>query len=184
MLTNNWYTYFKTWYGCASNSNTGLGTPDAIDSKGQARVPVCQSLSGSTTMFASYAKNALKLNPATMTVTDKNAGVFFGNGTSAPTKGDHTLSGDLITTFNVVNTTESHSCDGDTVTHTMTYFLENTGSAPITISEVAWFGYGRTTGSGAGMFLFDRTLLDAPITIAPGGIGKVVYNRSVSYPTA
>lgn len=69
----------------------------------------------------------------------------------------------------------------------VTYTLTNGGSESITITEIGWFirnismatwsttsiSNGNTNNTGT--YMLDRTLLDTPVTIAPGEVGQVVY---------
>lgn len=110
-------------------------------------------------------------------------GVFFGDGTTLPTPNDYKLSGNVITTFThtVVSITSTSNENG--VSTTALYNITNTGSEPITISEIGLFSqWYRTSNQDYYAYLIDRTLLEVPVTIDPNGIGQITYTIRMNYP--
>lgn len=104
-------------------------------------------------------------------------GVLFGDGDTPPTFNDVALSGNILNTKltgSVIRTYE-HGDNGSS--YTFVYTLTNTSSESITIKEVA-------AHEGFTSSAVERTLLEAPITIAPGGVGQVTYTIRFNYPTA
>lgn len=106
-------------------------------------------------------------------------GVFFGNGTTPPTLDDKTLSGDVISTITTTASAVSSIDENGNPQITASYTISNTGSEPVTISEVGLF----EGLSNWGFVMIERTLLETPVTIAAGGIGQVTYTIKFNYPT-
>lgn len=108
-------------------------------------------------------------------------GVSFGTGNTAPTMDDYGLSGDLITTLTATSAAAREAGTGDV---SIVYTLTNSGSSEITIREVAWFGYSYIKESGSWFSaMYDRTVLDTPVTIPAGGVGQVTYTICAEMPT-
>lgn len=103
-------------------------------------------------------------------------GTAFGDGTAEPTIDDYNLSGNIIKTLTgTANVTTSTDDNGVEITSVFT--LTNTGTEPVTISEVGRFGGFRT-------FLVERVLLETPVTLVPNGIGQVTFTTRFNYPWA
>lgn len=104
------------------------------------------------------------------------SGVVFGMSDEAPTYNDYFLKGDIITTISgsgVVTLSEDENGCEWSVVHT----LVNTGENDITIKEVGYIGgYSKYA-------MLERTVLDSPVTIPPGGVGQVTYTIRMNYPT-
>lgn len=113
------------------------------------------------------------------------SGVVFGNGTAPESIEDYTMSGELFTTY-THNLTENMVFDDNGAERVVVYTLTNTGSEPFTISEIGMIGYGYLSNQSnrayESNFLWERTLLEVPITIAPGGIGQIAYTIRINYP--
>lgn len=109
--------------------------------------------------------------------------VVIGTGTQEPTQDDYKLSGNMITGIaSTVNAT--YSVDEDGVQITSIYTITNKNSEAITIGEIAYVG-GCNYRSGGGDLLttlFERTVLDTPVTIEPSGVGQVTYTIRVNAP--
>lgn len=114
-------------------------------------------------------------------------GVAFGDGTVPPTVEDVKLSGKQHTWIQSSNTTceLSYGEDTDDLLVTAVYTINNTTGSDVTISEVGFFGCTQFYNSSIGYryipVLLERTLLDVPITIPAGGVGKVTYTIRRSY---
>ena len=115
---------------------------------------------------------------------EASAGVILGTGITPPTVDDYTMSGNPITNF-----TYSYALAKDTddngATITALYTITNTGSSAFTIGEIG------LTASLGGSYstmiykaLLERTVLDSPLTIEPGGVGQLTYVIRMDYPTA
>lgn len=106
-------------------------------------------------------------------------GIVFGNGDAAPTIDDFVLSGDVIpiSTYSVSIT---HTVANDKTTISAVYTITNTGENAMTIKEIALI----CGGSSSSQYLIERTVLDTPVTIEPGGVGQVTYTITFTYPSA
>ena len=115
-------------------------------------------------------------------------GVIFGDGTTPPAASDYCLSGNVVTGI-VASSTRSATCTDNGSENTVLFTITNNNIKSVTISEVGYVGYNQyytgPTGSGSysERFLLDRTLLESPITIEPGGVGQVTYTLRMNYPT-
>lgn len=105
-----------------------------------------------------------------------DVGVAFGTGSTPPTLNDYWLSGDHITTISIVATTvTSNIADGVyTIQNAMT--VSNSGADTITINEMALCAQAYVnTGGNYVSTAIDRTVLDTPLTLAPGEQGVITY---------
>lgn len=111
-------------------------------------------------------------------------GVIFGSGTAQPTLDDYKLSGSLITTITASVTVNKKTTDTGYEIEGI-YTLTNSGSAPVTVGEVALITTTSTSNFGENLaIIVERTVLDTPITIPAGGVGQVTYTIRMNYPTA
>lgn len=116
-------------------------------------------------------------------------GVVFGNGTAAESIDSYGMSGDIFTNYTSSNT-DSMTYDDSGATRTVIYTLTNNGTEDFTISEIGLMGYAclnyysNSSKQYYNNFLFERTLLETPITIPAGGVGQVTYAIRMNYPTA
>lgn len=171
MLTNNWYEYFRISFGAADGGYNSSAT--VYDGSGTSYHPSCND----------GLKSYLFPHEAKDVKTTHDYGVIFGDGTVAPAKTDYKLSGNIISTISNTTSEFSHRTSGEKTTFISTFVLRNTGSEPITISEVGWVGSFSVSGTTSSKrFLLDRALLDSPVTIPAGERGMVVYKRSVTIP--
>lgn len=194
MLTNNYYAMFKT----AMMPYMSMGA-NATDYKGYKR----------TLYTTAYGSNVLRCDPiggivfAVETTTigsnapypltakidaiadDDYSNLRFGSGMTPPTLNDYKLESMITKNMTVVSAaTEEAKIVDDTVTRTCSYILKNTGSVDVVIGEVGMFHTSYySSNSTKTRFLIDRTVLDEPITIAPGGTGTVVYTLTFKCPT-
>ena len=112
-----------------------------------------------------------------------NYNVFFGDGTTEPTIDDYTLSGEFITGITTSYTFDiSANDDGSGSAATVKYTITNNNEEAITISEIGIFTsiYWQSSSSTSSKYtsaaiLAERTLLETPITIEPGGVGQIAY---------
>ena len=109
--------------------------------------------------------------------TSSSGGVCFGTGTAAATEDDYTITQKVLNSGSGLAVTMNVVQDGST--YTGTYTIVNSSSAAVTIAEVALFGTCPYSGSTAYHYLVDRTLLEEPLTIPAGGVGKVVYTITI-----
>lgn len=108
-------------------------------------------------------------------------GVIIGTGDTPPTIDDYCLSGDIITDFSY-SATATQTIDDNQASIRVLYTITNSGSDAFTIREIA-LKCGNTNGT-SGQCLVERTVLDTPVTIEPGGVGQITYTITFTYPTA
>ena len=107
-------------------------------------------------------------------------GVYFGSDPTPATENDYKL-GSMITSglsiVNPSNVARSENADLGTVTNSAVYTVTNTSENEINIYEIGWYT-DHTSGSSSGLhyLMLDRTVLDEPITIAPGEVEYIVYD--------
>lgn len=112
-----------------------------------------------------------------------STGVSFGNGTAKPTLEDYTYAGDLLTNYSHTYTQTIGSDEQGWFVKTV-YTITNTGDEAFTISEVGLTCQYSSVGSYYRTYLYERTLLDEPVTIEAGGVGVVTYIVRFDPPTA
>lgn len=107
------------------------------------------------------------------------SGVAFGTGRTPPTTDDYTLSGDLVSGI-VISAALSYEFQDDGMVYKSVYAITNNNANAITIGEVGLvacpYAYDLPV-------LVERTVLETPVTIEPGGIGKVTYTIRMNFPT-
>ena len=108
-----------------------------------------------------------------------SSGVMFGTNSTPPTFEDYTINNTGVTVTGTIAKTVNIN-DNGSVTAVLNCTLTNTGETEITISEVGLKASFTNTGS----VLFDRTVLDTPVTIPAGGVGQVEYTITFNLPTA
>lgn len=107
-------------------------------------------------------------------------GIVLGSGTTAPTLDDYKLEDQIKSglTCSVSYVTD----DNNDTSYLLT--ITNATDEDIVIGEIgiqsmAW----KTYNSNSSVWvLVDRTVLDYPVTIPPGGIGQITYTIRLNYP--
>lgn len=174
MFTRNWYKYIAS---CLNND--AVGTVKTLTGEGYSpasyneAIKLCYKVNAYSTASLHYLRNSLS----------DYAGPVIGTGTTAPTVDDYCLSGDVITTFMAsANITKEDTEDGSIIT--AVYTITNTGDSAFTVGEI-----GLLSSAQSGYrdlkykVLFERTVLDSPVTIEAGGVGVVTYTLRLNYPT-
>lgn len=113
----------------------------------------------------------------------KYGGAIIGTGRAAPTADDIALSGTMITTFSASATVTS-TIDESGVELSAAYLITNTGDTDFTIGEIGLISASTNSANQTYKILWERSTLDAPVTIPAGGIGQVTYTIRMNYPTA
>ena len=114
-------------------------------------------------------------------------GVFFGSGSTPSTEDDYRLDVPITTGLSITNSGLLFEDKGDgKYIFKANYAVKNTTAEEITIREIGYFGeIGR--GSGSKYYysyaLFERTVLDEPIVIAPGTSKIVTYTLTFNQPS-
>ena len=110
-------------------------------------------------------------------------GVVIGTGTQEPTLDDYELAGDVISSYTYsVSITKEFSDNIATVT--ALYTITNTGTKAFTIGEIGLQCDLGEDGTANNKALLERTILDSPLTVEPGGVGQLTYTIRFPYPTA
>lgn len=116
-----------------------------------------------------------------------SSGVVFGSDNTPASLDDYAVS--LVGNLSCL-ISDSREASDDGGVCTITYTVTNNNAEAITISEIGIFAHvfafkevGESLGK-YGPFLLERTVLESPITIEPGGVGQVTYTIRMNYPTA
>ena len=114
-------------------------------------------------------------------------GVQIGTGTTPATIDDYKLESQLIAGVTFSGTTgASFNIDDDGCSIFTTGGVKNTGSEPISVSEIGLVSrlYNGTGSSNYCCALLDRTVLEEPIVIKPKETKQLTYTIRFNYPTA
>ena len=185
MFTANWYKALTA--ACISNNAfkyTGYkGTPISHGTSSNYRaIPLL------TPDFGSSESYAPRLDVVQQGISgDYGCGVIFGNGTTPPTLADYCLSGNIISGITATVGSTDVAAIENGVTLTTVYTIINNNSTAITIGEIGLVGkpYTNTTSTDeAYKALLERTVLETPVTIEPGTVGRVTYTITIQYPAA
>lgn len=106
------------------------------------------------------------------------AGVYFGDGDTPVTIDDYTFAGEILNTASATASVTS-AIDEEGATITGEYLISNSGDSDFTVKEV-----GLVFAAGTYRVLLERTVLDEPVVIPAGGMGKVAYTIRLNFPTA
>lgn len=112
--------------------------------------------------------------------TSEGEGVVLGTGDDEMSMDDYQLSGSVITGLQAT-TTISTAFDDNAASRMVEFTLSNNTSIDKTIKEVAYIGQPYIRGTRHVML--DRTVLEEPLTIPAGGVGKLRYMVEIKMPT-
>lgn len=107
-------------------------------------------------------------------------GILIGTGTTPPTLDDYQMESQIKSGMTASN---SRGFDENGNPYTI-ITLTNSSDKAIKVGEigVVGSGYYNAGSSGSKHVLLDRTVLDSPITIEPGGVGQITYTIRMNYP--
>lgn len=112
--------------------------------------------------------------------TSKSSGILIGSGTTPATENDYFLQSQITSGFtHTVTLTQSIENDSPVLQYNI--IITNTSASNLVISEIGYaqslFAHATQGGSPANTdyFLFDRTVLDTPITIPAGESAGIKY---------
>lgn len=110
---------------------------------------------------------------------DSFSGIIIGKGTTPPTLDDYYLESQITSGVTASN---SRGIDENGNPYTL-ITLTNASNKAITVGEVGIIAntYYGTNGYTC-YTLLDRTVLESPITIEPGGVGQITYTIRMDYP--
>lgn len=111
-----------------------------------------------------------------------NGGVVLGTGRNAPTLEDYALFGELITGY-TYSSSVSNVVDETGQSITATYTITNNNDMAFTIGEVGIIASFTSSATASNKALLERTVLEEPLTIQPGGVGVLTYTIRMNYPT-
>ena len=177
MFTKNWYKALAA----TATQTSGKDTYTAIDG-------VTTNLVTNNEYYIQYGRDTeTKQCPSIYrmrTSYSSSSGVILGTGNTPPTIDDCKLSGDLVTGY-IYSVTVTHNIDEYGVTSTALYTITNTSSKTITIGEIGLMAVLSSGGANAqSQALVERTVLEAPLTIEPEGVGQLTYTIRFNYPTS
>lgn len=115
-----------------------------------------------------------------MQASSGKSGVVIGTGNTPPTLDDYKLSGDTISTFEY-STIITKETDETGTTVSAVYTITNTGDSEFTIREIGIYA-DPIANAGSNFCLFERTVLESPVTIPAGGVGQTTYTIRMNYP--
>lgn len=176
MFTKNWYKFIG--YCTAHNEDETYVAMDGTTKR---------SFSGSDLSPGfGVNENSYKLPSLYFLRNYFSGGVIIGTGNVPPTYNDCTLSGDMITAFTSTTNKVTHSLDDSGPSVTAEYTITNNGTKAFTIGEIALASHvGNSASTGiTHACLFERSVLEVPITLEPGGVAKLTYTLRFNYPTA
>lgn len=163
MILNNYYPLLSR--------NVHGGAKQLVDMNGSKQWPVAGTVHKLETLMG------------TVKTASTGYGVVLGTGNTPVTFNDYKLSGSQITSFSYtknvttgfVNSAQDIYVRGD-------YVITNTSSTAFTIKEVGVVALHSSSSNQT--TLIERTVLTEPVTIEPGGVGKITYQIDLYYPTA
>lgn len=129
-------------------------------------------------------KGGYYLDQLRLSMTDGNGGQAFGTGDTPASEDDYTLESVITSglSASAPSVTTEYDSENNCYFRRMTYTINNTSDADITIKEVGTYrgiAYASTlgaTGSSTKLLLVDRTVLDTPLTIPAGEAGVLRYD--------
>lgn len=178
--------FTKNWHKAAGAYITNAGSSVAITYTAMDGETVRTVVGNGYSVWCGYNMDDIKCPSMHKLRTSYTyGGVILGTGNTAPTIDDNTLSGDLVTGYNY-SASITKAADENGVKITALYTITNTNSKAITIGEIGLMCCICESASGnqTDKALLERTALEVPITIEPGGVGQITYTIRVNYPTA
>lgn len=176
MFTKNYIAYQKCFFG--------VGDPSwdtVVDCGGTARSWYLPNSTGKNignaikiaqcrTMQAAISGSSINLN---------YPGIYFGSGTTAPTKDDYNLESPITSGLSITMGEFLSSENGEgSYSYASSFILRNTTEEDITIREIGIFGqvvYGVNSPFYNYLVLFRRDVLPNPVTIQAGESKLVTY---------
>lgn len=128
--------------------------------------------------------NAMHVGRSFSNLASKYNGVYFGSGITAPKRSDYCLESPIETGLALTSGSIVIGYNGDGIGEaSATFSANNTSDADITISEIGYFGKlaNGTASSNECLVLYERTVLDEPITIAPGVTKLITYKITFNH---
>lgn len=165
MLTNNFYHIMKSYLSGSSITD------------GPRTIANTASRFSYTDSNAYYAFRGFYNDTKTVITTaasNASYGMAFGTGTVPPTLEDYWLSGDVITTLQIVACTITSGINNAVQIKNEVTVKNTSDTETVVINEMGIIGkfyYGSSSSAN----MVDRTVLDTPLTLAPGEQGVITY---------
>ena len=172
MITNNLY---KILFGYVYNSSANGGSSNYT---GPSLYPKLVNIEGETKARANYSANyqlfdfVNVLSFASNGLTNNTVYMTVGTGTTEATQSDYNLE---IPNENITISAAAQGTKGDYTGKVYTFTLYNPTSDDITITEIGLIGILTKWSNTTDHILFDRTVLDTPITIPAGESKPITY---------
>ena len=151
MLTNNYASLLSLSIGTKSNN-----------------LPVCKDTNGSTVSpNKTWLATILQYSITTITgdgEAQRGHWMVFGEGSTPVKSSDISIESPITEGFDVISQTSNIPYIYSSTAMTVTRIIQNTGSTPITISEVGLYGANVSTET----IMLAREVLAEPITLQPG----------------
>ena len=187
MFTRNWYNLLK-----AQCYGYGASTITVVDPTGKTElVYVTEGVTGATpgNAFPQYYKSTY-ISPGKIgDIASTTTYVYFGSGATPATVDDYCLENPYTddAVVSVLTSDGSRVIQDNIVTLRFVYALKNLSNDPIVVSEIGLTSTYKTSGSSSTASLcacfVDRTVLDEPVTIAPGATEQVTYTMVYNCPS-
>lgn len=181
--------FTRNWYVAQSKTCAGINTVkdyDFVNVNGGGATGGSWSAGSIVNLGGTTDSNYVPAISKLRTSYTSYGGVVLGTGNVEPTLNDYKLSGDIITDYTYSCSVKSNStADGTEIV--ATYTVTNNQSSAIIIKEIGIICGVSATSSGSKAeykVLYERTVLDSPVTIEAGGVGIVTYTIRMNYPTA
>ena len=150
MLTNNYASLLSLSIGTQNNN-----------------LPVCKDINGNTVSpNRSWLATILQYSLAIISgggKTQRGHWMVFGGGSTPVESSDISVESPIIDGFTVISQTSNIPYIYSSTIMTVTRIIQNTGSAPITISEVGLYGANTSTET----IMLAREVIE-PVTLQPG----------------
>ena len=160
MLTKNFYCFLLA-VGNKGGTNFGI-----VDVEGKRYALNSESYVQSQSIKPFYSMN-------------KSGYVLFGSGTTPPTPNDIKIES-VVSVGITMPGSVSFNLTDEYMEASCTYGVQNTSSNDITISEIALYGLA-TFPALSCTLMYDRTVLDTPITIPAGQSKQITYTIRFNY---
>lgn len=166
MLTNNFYQAMRAFL-----TNSTMQITTLANTTGNYSITSDKSYY----IFRGFANNDSRYVVKTAAA-NETWGMAFGTGTVPPTPADYWLSGNVITTLNIVAcTVTSNNGDGFLRMINDVTVKNTSDTETVVINEMGVIGQSYYGSSTKYACLVDRTVLDTPLTLAPGEQGVITY---------
>lgn len=165
MLTNNFYHLMRSYL---SGNQLTAGPRTISNTEGRF------SYTDSNAYYAFRGFYNDTKNVITTAAYNANHGMAFGTGTVPPTLEDYWLSGDVITTLQIVACVITSDINNAVQMKNEVTVKNTSNTETVVINEMGIIGKFYYGSSGVAC-LVDRTVLDAPLTLAPGEQGVITY---------